>query len=475
MSLDLVVRNGTVITAGDTFEGDVGVVDGRVVLLGTGLPAGDREIDAAGLLVMPGGVDAHCHIDEPPYLNAVLADDFASATRAAACGGTTTLVSFANQLPGRSLRESVADYHTKADGKALIDYAFHVLLRDAAEASVATDIAALIADGYRSFKVFMTYPGFMLSDDKIMDVMQAAHDGGGTVLVHAENGHCIHWLTQRLVAAQRTGLDAFAHSAPAAVEREATHRAITLAELTGARIVLVHVSSADALEQIVWAQDRGLPVHAETCPQYLLDMGAGTSAGADVHGDAWQAAKYLCSPPPRDPANAGRLWRGVTQGKFELLSSDHCPYRFEGSDGKRSLGSGDSGSKPDFRQVPPGLPGLETRLPLLYHAGVAAGRLGAQQFVALTATNPARLYGLYPRKGTLAPGADADITLWDTQQAVRITHERLHDNCDYTPFEGFEVGAWPVTTIARGETVWNRGWVSAQHGRGKFLRQDAHG
>jgi dihydropyrimidinase len=481
MSLDLVVRNGTVVTAGDTFAGDIGVVNGRVALLGTGLPAGDREIDATGLLVMPGGVDAHCHIDEPPYLDAKLADDFVSATRAAACGGTTTLVSFANQLPGRSLRDSVADYHTKADGKALIDYAFHVLLRNAGEASVATDIDALIVDGYRSFKVFMSYPGFMLSDDKIMDVMRAARNGGATVLVHAENGHCIHWLTQQLATAGRTGLEAFAESAPAAVEREATHRAITLGELTGARIVLVHVSSAEALEQIVWAQNRGLPVFAETCPQYLLDMEA--TARRHAHGDApgeapaeggadpWHAAKYLCSPPPRNAENAERLWRGITLGQFELLSSDHCPYRFEGPDGKRSLGGG----LPDFRHVPPGLPGLETRLPLLYHAGVAGGRLTAQQFVALTATNPARLYGLYPRKGTLAPGADADIALWDTQRAVRISHEHLHDDCDYTPFEGFEVGAWPVTTIARGEIVWDRGWVSERHGRGRFLKQDAHG
>jgi dihydropyrimidinase len=469
MSLDLVIRNGTVVTAADTFRGDIGVVDGRVALLGTGLPAGDREIDAAGLLVMPGGVDAHCHIDEPPYLGASLADDFASATRSAACGGTTTLVSFANQLAGRSLHQSVADYHTKAEGKALVDYAFHVLLRDTAEASVATDIAGLIAGGYRSFKVFMTYPGFMLSDDRIMDVMHAARSGGGTVLVHAENGHCIHWLTQQLVAAGRTGLAAFAESAPAAVEREATHRAITLAELTGARIVLVHVSSADALEQIAWAQDRGLAVFAETCPQYLLDMGDPT------RGDDWEAAKHLCSPPPRTAGNAARLWRGVTLGRFELLSSDHCPYRFEGPDGKRSLASADNAGLPDFRHVPPGLPGLETRLPLLYHAGVTEGRLHAQQFVALTATNPARRYGLYPRKGSLAPGADADLALWDTHQEVRIQHARLHDACDYTPFEGFTVGAWPVITIARGETVWDRGWVSERYGRGRFLKQDAHG
>ncbi|HWJ35375.1 MAG TPA: dihydropyrimidinase [Steroidobacteraceae bacterium] len=464
MALELVIRNGTIVTAADTFRGDIGVADGRVAVLGTGLGRAEREIDATGLLVMPGGVDAHCHIDEPPYRGARLADDFASATRAAACGGTTTLIPFANQLAGRSLHAAVEDYHARARDKALIDYAFHIILTDASQAVIDEEIPALMAAGYKSIKVFMTYPGYMLSDDKIMDVMDATQRHGGTVMVHAENGHCMHWLAGRLESQGHVGLDAFTRSAPAAVEREATHRAITLAELTGARVMLVHVSSADALEQIEWGRDRGLPVIAETCPQYLID------AADKLNGSGWEPAKYLCAPPPRGGDNAERLWAGVRRGSFQLLSSDHCPYRFEGVDGKRA-----HGSEPHFRHVPPGVPGLETRMPLLFDEGVLRGRLSAQQFVALTATHPARTYGLYPRKGTLAPGADADIVLWDTATPVDITHDALHDACDYTPYEGRRVGAWPSMTISRGETIWNRGWISDHYGRGRFLQQGSHG
>jgi dihydropyrimidinase len=464
MALDLIIRNGTLVTAADSYRADIGIAEGRIALIGTGLPRAAGEFDATGLLVMPGGVDAHCHIDEPPYLNATVADDFASATRAAACGGTTTIVPFANQLAGRSLDEAVKDYHQRAGGKALIDYAFHLILTDISKALIDEELPALVDQGYRSFKVFMSYPGYMLNDDKIMDVMDVAQRHGGTVLVHAENGHCIHWLSARLEAAGRVSLDTFADAAPAAVEREATHRAITLAELTGARAVMVHVSSADALAQIEWGRDRGLPILAETCPQYLIDT------SEHLHDPGWEAAKYMCSPPPRGKENSSRLWSRATLGSFQLLSSDHCPYRFSGPTGKRSLAA-----EPHFRHVPPGLPGLETRMPLLYDAGVRNGRLTPQQFVALTATNPARIYGLYPRKGTLAPGSDADIALWDTQNTVEIKHANLHDDCDYSPFEGRVVGAWPIVTFSRGELVWNRGWVSDQYGRGKFLQQGKHG
>lgn len=468
MGLDLVIRGGTVVTAADSFRADLGIAGERIAALGADLPKADREIDAAGMLVMPGGVDAHCHVDEPPYLGARLADDFASATRAAACGGTTTILPFVNQLPGMSLRAAVADYHARAEGRALIDYAFHIILSDAAEAVLGQELPALIEDGYRSIKVFMTYPGYMLSDDRILEVMDVARRHDGTVLVHAENGHCVHWLTRRLEQAGRTDLAAFAEAAPAAVEREATHRAITLSELTGARVMLVHVSAAEAMAQVEWARDRGLPVMAETCPQYLID------AAARLREPGWEGAKHICSPPPRGGDNAERLWSGVTRGSFRLLSSDHCPYRFEGSDGKRS-GGGSGGEHPHFRHVPPGVPGLETRLPLLFHEGVTGGRLGAEQFVALTATNPARTYGLYPRKGTLAPGADADIALWDRARPLTIRHAALHDACDYTPYEGREVGAWPVMTLSRGEIVWDRGQVLDRPGRGRFLKQAPHG
>lgn len=464
MPLDLVIRNGTIVTASDSFVGDIGIENGRIALLGTHLPAAPREIDASKLLVMPGGVDAHCHIEEPPYLGATLADDFQSASRAAACGGTTTIVPFVNQVPGAHLRTAVEDYHRRAAPKCLIDYAFHIILFDVNAAVLGQELPGLMMDGYRSFKVFMTYPGYMLPDDRIMDVMVATRQHGGTVLVHAENGHCVHWLTQKLEAAGRTSIAAFQESAPPAVEREATHRAITLGELTGARVMLVHVSAAEAMDQIDWAHRQGIDVMAETCPQYLIDQ------AEHLHVPGWEGAKHLCSPPPRGGDNAQRLWAGVSRGVFNLLSSDHCPYRFEGNDGKRS-----QGIDPHFRHVPPGVPGIETRLMLLYHAGVTEGRISQQEFVAMTSTNPARTYGLYPRKGNLAPGADADLVLWDTSSEVVIRHANLHDACDYSPYEGRVVSACPVTTISRGETVWDRGWISDRHGRGQFLKQEAHG
>jgi dihydropyrimidinase len=465
MSLDLIIRNGTVVTAADTFRGDIGVLDGRIVALGTSLPRAEKEIDATGLTVMPGGVDAHCHIDEPPFLNATVADDFASATRAAACGGTTTIVPFVNQLAGHSLEAAVQDYRSKARGKALIDYAFHIILTNIYKPLIDEELPALIERGYRSFKVFMSYQGLMLSDDKIMDVMNVAQRHRSTVLVHAENGHCVHWLSARLESAGRTGLDACADAAPSAVEREATHRAITLAELTGARAVIVHVSSIQALEQIEWGRDRGLPIIAETCPQYLIDQ------SERLQEPGWEPAKYLFSPPSRGKDNAEKLWARGALGSFQLFSSDHCPFRISGTDGKRAS----MAAEPHFRRVPPGLPGLETRMPLMYDACVLQGRMSAQQFVSLTASNPARTYGLYPRKGNLAPGADADIVLWDTDTRVTITHANLHDACDYSPFEGRSVGAWPVMTLSRGETIWNRGWVCDRYGRGQFLQQSPHG
>jgi dihydropyrimidinase len=278
------------------------------------------------------------------------------------------------------------------------------------------------------------------------------------VLVHAENGRCIHWLGSRLVYRGKTGLGNFRAAAPPAVEREAVHRAIALAELADARIMIVHVSGKDALEQIRWAKARGLKVLAETCPQYLVDQGDRLSS------DGWEAAKYLCSPPPRGGDNAEALWKGVGDGAFDILSSDHCPYRFEGGDGKRAFGS-----EAHFLHVPPGVPGLETRLPLLFEYGVKAGRISLPQFVALTAAVPARTYGLHPRKGGLMPGADADIVLWDPDLPTRIRHDMLHDACDYTPYEGLDVSAWPVVTLSRGEKVWDRGWTSAAYGRGREI------
>jgi dihydropyrimidinase len=461
--LDLKLAGGTLVTESESFRADIGIKGGKIACIGLALPESRKSIEAHGLIILPGGVDAHCHIDEPAYGGARLADDFRSASRAAACGGTTTIVPFVNQLAGRSLRNAVEDYHDKARA-SLIDYAFHIILKETGLAQVLAELPVLLAEGYRSVKVFMTYPGYMMGDRDILDVMKTVAQGDGTVLVHAENGHCIHWLSDRLEAMGQTSLSAHAAIAPPVVEREATHRAISLAQVAGCRLLIVHVSAGDALEQIEWAKRKGLDVLAETCPQYLCDaiqMG---------DGETWEDAKFICSPPPRAAPDRERLWQGIASASFDLLSSDHCPYRFDGATGKKVLG----GAKPHVRTVPPGLPGIEVRLPVLYEAGVVKGRMSINRFVALTSANPARLYGLYPQKGSLMPGSDADLAVWDMTSPRRIAHAALHDACDYTPYEGMQVSAWPVMTLSRGDVIWADGEVSGDFGRGQFLRQQAH-
>jgi len=456
MSFDLVVRNGRIITATDEFQADIAVAHGRIAAIGHGLGQGAQEIDATGMLVMPGGVDVHCHIDEPSYLGVRLADDFVSASRSAACGGTTTIVPFANQLQDHSLLESWQDYRVRAEA-SLIDYAFHLLLMAHDAELIRRELPQLLSQGLRAIKVFMTYPGYRMPDDLLLDIMAMVAKVDGIVMVHAESGLYADWNVERLARAGKTGLSHFRAAFPAAIERDAIHRVVTMSELTGARVMIMHVSSADGLEQIQWARRRGLNVHAETCPQYLVDF------GDRLDRDDWEAAKYICSPPPRGGEDACALWEGLNNDSLAIISSDHCPYRFEGGDGKKSSGEA------SLRTVPPGLPGLETRLPLVFEEGVAKGRISASRFVELTSTKPAMTYGLYPLKGAIMPGADADMVLWEQGAPLPIGHHMLHDACDYTPFEGRRVSAWPATTLSRGERVWDRGWVSTAHGRGRFV------
>jgi dihydropyrimidinase len=460
MHFDICIRNGTVVTASERFQADIGILGERILAIGRDLPRADREVDASGLLVLPGGVDAHCHIEEPPFQGALLADDFDSATRAAACGGTTTIMPFVNRLEGASMRQSVEDYAARAQARSRIDYAFHIILGEASIASIGEELPGLMEEGYLSIKVFMNYAGYMLDDQRILEVMETTRRHGGITLVHAENGHCVHWLSDRLERSQDTRLAVFAASSPSAVEREATHRAITLAQLSGARTLLVHVSAAEAAEQIRWAHARGIAVLAETCPQYLL------RTMDELERPGWEGAKFLCSPPLRDARSTEDLWYGLTNGTFHLVSSDHCPYRFEGPTGKRA-----SGPTPHFHHVPPGLPGIETRLMLLFSEGVGSGRITPEQFVALTATNPAKIYGLHPRKGSLMPGADADIVLWDAEQRSVIRHTELHDACDYTPYEGQAIRGLPVMTFSRGECLWDRGQLFGTPGRGRPIKR----
>jgi len=454
---DLVVRNARVATAADVFNCDIGISDGRITALGTGLAAGAQNIDAAGRWVLPGGIDGHCHLDQPMSDGSRMADDFHSGTRSAACGGTTTVIPFACQQKGQSLAAAVADYHRRADGKAVIDYAFHMIVSDPTPDVLHRELPQLIADGYTSFKIYMTYDDLKLDDRQMLEVLAVARREGALAMIHAENADCIAWLTEQLVAAGHTAPKFHATSRPMLVEREATHRAIALGELVDVPVLIVHVSGREAVEQIRWAQGRGMRVYAETCPQYLFL----TSAHLDGH----EGAKCICSPPPRDEANQGVIWDALESGVFQVFSSDHAPFRFDDPHGKRN-----AGKDAPFSAVPNGIPGLATRLPLLFSEGVLEGRIDINAFVALTSTNVARMYGLYPRKGTIAIGADADLVIWNDGLDLAITNALLHHNVDYTPYEGRRIKAWPQITLSRGEVVWSRPELHGEMGRGRFLR-----
>ncbi|NYS77579.1 MULTISPECIES: dihydropyrimidinase [Halomonadaceae] len=458
-NFDCIIRNARCATASDVFEADIGIVDGIITALGKKLSGGEKEIDAGGRWVLPGGIDGHCHFDQPTEDGTVMADDFLSGTRSAACGGTTTVIPFALQRKGQSLREAVEDYHRRAEGKATIDYAFHLIVTDPTPHVLDEELPALIAEGYTSFKIYMTYDELKLADRQIIDVLAVAREEGALVMVHAENADCISWLTERLLRAGKTAPRYHAESRPMLAEREATHRAITFAELVDVPILIVHVSGREAIEQIRWAQGNGLRIYGETCPQYLFLTAEDLGGEDDVEG-----VKCICSPPPRDKANQKVVWDALESGAFHVFSSDHAPFRFSGHDGKLA-----TGSAPSFDKVANGIPGVETRLGLLFSHGVEKGRIDINQFVALTSTNVAKMYGLYPRKGTIAIGADADLVIWETGGQKVINNNDLHHNVDYTPYEGIEINAWPLITMSRGRVVWRDGQYLGQPDLGEFL------
>lgn len=441
--LDLVISGGTIATAADEYRADIGIRDGRIVQIGEGLTA-DEVIDATGLLVLPGGIDAHVHLDQPTSDGTVMADGFASGTRSAAAGGNTTLLPFALQIKGQSLRACVEDYHRKAEGNCHTDVSFHLIISDPTPQVLGQELPALVRDGYTSFKVFMTYDDLVLNDAQLLDVFEVARRERALVMVHAEGHDAIKHLTRRLEAEGRTAPYYHATAHAQIAEREATHRAISHAQLIDVPVVIVHVSGRDPMEQIQWARARGLKVHAETCPQYIA-LTADDLRGLNMD---FEGAKYVCSPPPRDADSQAAIWQGLRDSTFDIFSSDHCPFRFAGEGSKDN-----SRARTSFRWVPNGIPGVETRLPILFSEGVMKGRISLQRFVALTSTNPARLYGLYPQKGSIAIGADADLTLWDPRLTRPIRQAALNHGCDYTPYEGMEITGWPVRTLLRGRTT----------------------
>jgi len=462
-AFDTVIRNGTVATASDTFKADVAIRQGRIAAIGEAIEDADVTVDASGLLVLPGGIDSHVHISQPSGPGIVMADDFESATRAAAFGGNTFVMPYCLQAKGQPLRAALKDYHALADSACYVDHSFHLIIADPSDAVLGQELPALVADGYSSLKIFMTYQDLALSDYEILGVLQVARETGALVQIHAENYDAIRFLTDRLESAGQTAPYYHGKSRPIPVEREATHRAISLAELIDVPIVIVHVSNREAMEEIRRAQVRGLKIHGETCPQYLV------LTEEDMQGLNMEGAKYVCSPPPRDKASQEACWEGLQQGVFSLFSSDHCPFRYDDEAGKLT-----PKGRTSFRWVPNGIPGVETRLPILFSEGVAKGRITLNQFVALTATNHAKTYGLNG-KGSIAIGYDADIALWDPNKTATISQADLHHGSDYTPYEGIEITGWPVATMLRGKFVVRDGELVGAKGDGRYVTRSKPG
>ncbi len=457
---DLVIKGGTIATAVDTYAADIAIRDGRIVALGYDFGSAKREIDAGGMLVLPGGIDAHCHIEQISSTGLMTADDFYSGSVSAAFGGNTTFLPFAAQHRGQNLRDVVKAAHEAAGPKAVIDYAFHLIISDPNESVLGQELPALIMEGYTSFKVYLTYAQLKISDRQMLDVLSLARTHGAMTMVHAENDDVINWLSERLLTRGNDAPQFHAVAHAQIAESEASRRAIDLARLVDARMLIVHVSAPEAAEAILLARNKVLPIYGETCPQYLF------LTAKDLDRDGMEGAKFCCSPPPRDTAGQEAIWRGLTNGTFQVFSSDHAPYRFDKS-GKFS-----AGPNPTFKKIANGIPGIETRMPLLFSEGVGKGRLTLNEFVALTSTNAAKIYGLHPRKGTIAVGSDADIAIWDPKWERTISQSILHDNMDYTPYEGMKVTGWPRIVISRGRITVEDETLQVERGSGIFLERE---
>jgi dihydropyrimidinase len=457
MPFDTLITGGNVVTATDTYPADVAISSGKIVAIGKDLPRENtrRIIDASGKYVMPGGIDVHTHLDMP-FGGTTSSDDFETGTRAALFGGTTTLIDFAIQYKGQTLRHAFDTWMQKASNKAVSDYAFHCIITDLPDAQLQ-EVNALVRDGVTSFKLFMAYPGvFMLDDASIFKVFRSAAKQGALVCMHAENGGAIDVIVKQALAEGKTAPKYHALTRPTTAEAEATARAIALAEMAGAPVYIVHLSCNDALLKVREARDRGLPVYAETCPQYLyLSL-------ENFDAPGFEGAKYVFTPPLREKWHQEKLWEGLRQDHLQVVSTDHCPFCFKE---QKELG------KDDFTKIPNGGPGIEHRLSLIYSGGVASGRFSVNRFVELVSTTPAKLFGLYPRKGTIAVGSDADLIIFDPKRQHTISAKTHHMRVDYSMFEGITVTGMPHMVLSRGEVVVEGDKFLGRAGRGEFLKR----
>ena len=454
-TMKTLIQNGRIITAVDDYKADILIEDELVSVIGARLEMeADLVIDAARKLVIPGGIDPHTHM-ELPFGGTQASDDFRTGTVAAAHGGTTTIIDFAVQTKGQSMIAGLDSWHQKAEGKCAIDYGFHLITTDFEDNQIE-EMHTLMDEGVTSFKLFMAYPGVFLVDDAtIFRAMSAAGERGGLICMHAENGIVINEIIKHALAKGHTAPKYHALTRPTRAEAEGVHRAIAIAEMAESPVYIVHLSCADALNQVRQARDRGIPAFAETCPQYLF-------LSIDDYGEDFDGAKYVMTPPLREKSNQAELWKGIKMDDLQVISTDHCPFCMKE---QKELGRG------DFTRIPNGAPGVEHRVPLIYNGGVVENRIGLNRFVELTSTAAAKMFGLFPKKGTIAVGSDADIVIFDPEKEQTISAQTHHMNVDYSAYEGRTIKGVVETVLSRGKVVIEQGQYKGKAGDGQFLKR----
>ncbi|WP_435169147.1 dihydropyrimidinase [Falsirhodobacter sp. 1013] len=452
---DTVIHSGTVVTATDSFKGDIGIRDGRIAAIAETLPGGDRRIDAGGRLVLPGGIEAHAHIAQESSAGVMTADDYYSGSVSAAFGGNSSFIPFAGQHRGQSVDDVLATYDARAK-RSVIDYSYHLIISDPTEKVLTDELPRAFERGITSFKVFMTYDLMNLGDGGMLDILTVAKEHGAITMVHAENNEMVKWMNRRLAAKGLTAPKYHAISRPELAEEEAINRAISLAKLVDAPLFIVHVSTAGGAALVQRAKLDGAKLFAETCPQYLA------LTRHDLDRPGMEGAKFMCSPPVRDEATQDALWRHIQAGTFESVSSDHAPYRFD------ETGKFTAGTDAPYPKIANGMPGIAARLPYLFSEGVMKGRITLQHFVALSSTNAAKTFGM-TTKGSIAPGMDADIVIWNPEATRTVTLADQHDNIDYSPFEGMVLTGVPEVVLNRGQVIVEHGELRAAEGQGRFV------